>query len=489
MTKIRPTILRLCALFIPLIIRVLTLGAWPLMDPSEARYGEISRRMLATGDFITPMLDNAEPFLGKPPLAFWLNALMMYFFGVNEWGARAGSLVFTVSGILILCIAVQRIFSYPDAIRVGIVSFSSGLIFITAGLCLTDAALLFSILLTLSSALVLLSQRGSHSRTWQRLFFIGVGLGILAKGLLMPVIVGGVIGSYCLCFTTARKRLYGISWLRGVALVAAIALPWHLICEWRNPGFLRYYVIGEHFLRFVQPGWESRYGESHSEPRGMIWGYFFVGLVPWFIPLLILWWKEGTGKIVKTIRSWNQDEKFFLFWLLIPLFFFTPSRNIMFTYALPSIPAAVVLLVRTVFSPFYTLRSENSLVQGDARQLLVCACVVPTIFLVVGFTIIQTTATYRSQAIMISDYQSNHHSPSDELSYFGGTPRSAEFYMGKEVPEFKDQLEAVLAQKRVDDKHDFIIIASRLIPSLSEPLKEMDKLRATKKFVMYKEKG
>jgi hypothetical protein len=89
---------------------------------------------------------------------------------------------------------------------------------------------------------------------------------------------------------------------------------------------------------------------------------------------------------------------------------------------------------------------------------------------------------------MISDYRNNHDSQNDLLSYFGGTPRSAEFYMGMDVPEFHDNLAEVLAEKLVDDKDDFIVIASNLLPNLSEPLKRMDKLRSTKKFVMYKEK-
>ncbi len=487
MTTIRRPRPLFYALFIPLLIRILTLGAWPLMDPSEARYGEISRRMLATGEVITPMLDSALPFLGKPPLAFWVNAIMMDLIGVNEWGARVGSLFFTLGGILVLCSAIQRIFSYSDAIRVAIVCFSSGLIFITAGLCLTDAALLFSIMLTLSSALVLLSERGTQSRTCQFLFFLGVGLGILAKGLLMPVMVGGVIGSYCLCFAEARRRLYGIFWLRGLALVVVIALPWHIVCELKNPGFLRYYVVGEHFLRFVQPGWESRYGESHSEPRGMVWGYFLIGFVPWFFPLLHLWWKVGLGRIGETVRSWDRDEIFFLFWLIIPLLFFTPSRNVMFTYALPSIPAAAVLLVRTVFSPYYRMSVQNQIVEGDTRQILLCSFVVPVVFLVVAFTILPNKANYRSQAAMISDYRKSNHSNHDLLSYFGQTPRSAEFYMGMEVQEYRDNFVEVLAEKLLDDRDDFFVIPTNMVSNLSEPLKNMEKLRSTKKFVMYRE--
>ena len=53
-------------LFVPL-------GAGPFSEPDEARYAEISREMLATGDWVTPRL-NGIPYFVKPPLLFWLTA-------------------------------------------------------------------------------------------------------------------------------------------------------------------------------------------------------------------------------------------------------------------------------------------------------------------------------------------------------------------------------------------------------------------------------
>ena len=48
--------------------RLASLGAYPLYDTTEARYGEIARIMLETRDWITPQFDYNIPFWGKRPL-------------------------------------------------------------------------------------------------------------------------------------------------------------------------------------------------------------------------------------------------------------------------------------------------------------------------------------------------------------------------------------------------------------------------------------
>ena len=64
--------------------------AWliPYADTTEARYAEIARLMVQTGDWITPWFDEGVPFWGKPPLSFWLQALSFKLFGISEFAGR-----------------------------------------------------------------------------------------------------------------------------------------------------------------------------------------------------------------------------------------------------------------------------------------------------------------------------------------------------------------------------------------------------------------
>src|SRR5471032_2494147 len=63
------------------------LGARPYLTPSEARYIEIPRQMLVTGDWLTPRI-NGVPYFEKPPLFYWLQATSMHFLGMGEFAGR-----------------------------------------------------------------------------------------------------------------------------------------------------------------------------------------------------------------------------------------------------------------------------------------------------------------------------------------------------------------------------------------------------------------
>ena len=68
----------------------------PLMDKTEARYGEISRLMSETGNWITPQIDYGLPFWAKPPLSTWASALSISIFGSAEFFVRLPYLIVLV---------------------------------------------------------------------------------------------------------------------------------------------------------------------------------------------------------------------------------------------------------------------------------------------------------------------------------------------------------------------------------------------------------
>ncbi len=71
----------------------------PLSVPDEGRYGDISRTMFESGDWLTPRIDGL-PFMHKPPLLHWLSSMFMELFCVvHVWVLR---LVPVLAGTLML---------------------------------------------------------------------------------------------------------------------------------------------------------------------------------------------------------------------------------------------------------------------------------------------------------------------------------------------------------------------------------------------------
>src|SRR5215470_16555895 len=62
------------------------LGSYGLWEPDEARYAEIAREMLASGNFVVPHL-NYVVYVEKPPLLYWISAAWMAVLGANEFSA------------------------------------------------------------------------------------------------------------------------------------------------------------------------------------------------------------------------------------------------------------------------------------------------------------------------------------------------------------------------------------------------------------------
>ena len=85
---------------------VLTLiyGSWGVLESSEARYAEISREMLNSGDLLHPRLLGIFHF-HTPPLTYIITALGLKLFGINPFGAR----FFLMIAFLIQIYMVYRI--------------------------------------------------------------------------------------------------------------------------------------------------------------------------------------------------------------------------------------------------------------------------------------------------------------------------------------------------------------------------------------------
>jgi 4-amino-4-deoxy-L-arabinose transferase-like glycosyltransferase len=113
-------VLAVChAIFIPF------LGGYGLWDPWETHYAEVARRMLEDQDWIRLKWQD-ENFRSKPVLTFWLIGAGFKLFGLGneggfsgefvsshavEWAVRLPFALFGVGGLVLLWVALARLYS------------------------------------------------------------------------------------------------------------------------------------------------------------------------------------------------------------------------------------------------------------------------------------------------------------------------------------------------------------------------------------------
>lgn len=326
-----------------LALRVLMIFWLPFTDTTEARYAEIARKMVETGDWITPQYDYGVPFWAKPPLHTWLSALGMVIFGVGPFGARI-FIMGTALGVLALLYGWARREAGRDMALLAVAVTASGLLFfIASAFVMTDMTMVLGTTAAMVGFHRGVSGEGS-ARRWGLLFFAGLGIGLLAKGPVAVVLTGLPIGLWILIGNRWRL-LARLPWLTGLALALAIAAPWYVAAELKTPGFLRYFIIGEHYERFVVSGWQGDlYGAGHARPKGTIWLFWLGTFLPWTLFLGVLLTRMG-----RVIGAFRSDEagwySYLTLWVLAPLLLFTPAANILAAYTLPGLPAAALLLL------------------------------------------------------------------------------------------------------------------------------------------------
>ncbi|SFM46198.1 ArnT family glycosyltransferase [Marinobacter pelagius] len=339
-----------------LAIRLGLAAILPLADTTEPRYAEIARIMTETGDWITPWFDYGVPFWGKPPLSFWTQALSFKVFGVSEFAGRLPS--WLANCVIVFLIYTLRRYLHTertsDAARASglwaaLIYATTALGFLTAGTVMTDSFLALGSTLVLTS-LVIRLQGGPM--IWGWMFFIGLAIGLLAKGPLILVLTGLPVFLWVV-FARRWQRLWEcLPWLRGSALTLAIAVPWYVLAELKTPGFFDYFIVGEHIKRFLVSSWQGDlYGNAHEFPRGTIWLHLVLASFPWGL-IAIAAFAIKCWRSQETKDQWHSGERgiggLILASALSPAIFFTLSGNILWTYVLPGLPFLAVLAASLV---------------------------------------------------------------------------------------------------------------------------------------------
>lgn len=329
----------LSLLVLILLGRLATIGVPPLFDKTEGRYGEIGREMAESGNWVTPTLHGGDPFWGKPPLHFWATAISFRLFSVNEWAARLPGFLSGIGILIITYVAGLILFRRrEEALPAVWVLASSVLFFLLSGQVLLDGT--FTLTLTGALAAFAAFVVGGKGKLPGYLFFLSLGLAMLAKGPIGIVLVGVVLALHALWCRTV-SYIAALPWIGGLPLLLAVASPWYLLAEQRTPGFLRYFFVNEHLLRYTRSDYGDLYGHGHVAPYGMIWLLAMAALLPWTPLIIARGWRAVRRRREEPL---SEAERYLWVWALATPLFFTLSRSLSFPYIFPSLPPLALLV-------------------------------------------------------------------------------------------------------------------------------------------------
>ncbi|MDY6839146.1 MAG: glycosyltransferase family 39 protein [Thermodesulfobacteriota bacterium] len=415
------------------LVRLVTLGAYPLADTTEARYAEIAREMVATGNWITPQVDGGVPFWGKPPLSIWAATASFKAFGINEFGARFPSFVFALIVAWLCYLMAERQYGHEQGLLAVMLLSTQAIFFVVAGCVMTDPALVLGTTLSMVGFWRGLTETGFVGRMWGYLFFAGIAIGLLAKGPVAVVLSLFPVGVWVVWRNRWDSVWKGLPWISGSLLAIAISLPWYLLAEARTPGFLEYFLVGEHWKRFVESGWTGDlYGNAHSQPRGTIWLYWLLAAFPWsfvFVTRLLRLARHGG---TSNGMSFTDDRSvYLLLWTLTPMIFFTFAGNILWTYVLPGLPAFALLMAGMVPSAVDVRMGKALESKGGGAIIPLAGWTTPLVFvLVLSLSALGLISTKKCHNHLVSRYECARTEKASQLIYLFKRPYSAQFYTG-----------------------------------------------------------
>ena len=314
------------------------LGQFGLIGADEPRYAQVAREMLDRHDWVTPVL-GGRAWLEKPPLYYWQAMLAYSVLGVTDVAAR-------VPAAMDATLLVIAVYFFFRKFRRGVEIDAALMTASSAGVIGYAHAASMDITLAATFGIGMLAWwawRESGRRIYLASFYVCMALGMLAKGPVAPFLAAAVIVVFAR-WVFAKYGLIGrTAWLPGILLFCAIALPWYVAVQMRNPQFFREFILEHNLARFSSDLYH------HPEP---FWYYFPVtalALVPWtvfvsaaFVESVRTWWAKRKSVSAEADLEW-QFGLFACCWLVVPVVFFSLSQSKLPGYILPAIPAGAVL--------------------------------------------------------------------------------------------------------------------------------------------------
>jgi 4-amino-4-deoxy-L-arabinose transferase-like glycosyltransferase len=173
----------------------------------------------------------------------------------------------------------------------------------------------------------------SKQRRWLGVFYFCLALAMLAKGPVAPFLAGAIVSAFA-AVRRDFKAVLGTAWLPGIGIFLAVAAPWYVAVQLRNPEFFRVFIVEHNLARYTSDVFR------HTQPFWYYVPVLLLGLMPWSAVVVAV-----VGESLRNWRGGVRDSlsEFLLVWAAVPVLFFSISQSKLPGYILPAFPPLLLL--------------------------------------------------------------------------------------------------------------------------------------------------
>ncbi|MES2701941.1 MAG: glycosyltransferase family 39 protein [Bacteroidota bacterium] len=289
-------------IFILIGILYFTAARVDTMDIDASQYAEISRAMLQRGDYLH-VYDRGFDYLDKPPMLFWVSALSMKVFGVNNFGFKLPSILFALWALFATYKLGKRL--YDDT-----VGRMAALVLATCqGMFLmTNDIRCDTILMSWVVTAVWLIQEWVASR---RLLYLLGGFAAVAFGMMTKGPIAMMVPVFCFATDWALKRewknLFKPQYILGLVIVAVLLIPMSIGLYQQFDAHPEKVVNGNtnvSGLRFFY--WSQSFGRITGESpwkNGAGIDFLLLNMLWSFLPWIVLFVVALLHNVVQLVRQ------------------------------------------------------------------------------------------------------------------------------------------------------------------------------------------
>lgn len=333
------------------------LGGWGLSETSEARYAEISREMVLTGDYLNPQ------YLGiyhyhKPPVTYYITTWGYFIFGINEFGARFFLQVAVLLQLLLVYKLTDLIFDNKKiAFGSTIAYFTVPILVIASRNLTTDIYLTTFIIAGLYHWLCYAKKQAGVWNLY--LYYLFAGIAFETKGPVALLFFFTFIIAYRLIFKLKLKIT--LHHVLGFLLFAVVGLAWYIWVILEKPELINYFV----FKQTV-----SRMADKSFHRDGPFW-YYLPIIIGLLFPFII-----GIIPSCRKIFRRSKEDKLIIVNIVVIIILFSAFSTKRIFYVLPVFWQVGVLVARVLHNSTDRILKSIRLVYLVLAGLYTTACIV-----------------------------------------------------------------------------------------------------------------